>query len=97
MQAPGFLSMLGAVFSLLPPVCDIGVEDQGESEDLMPSDPCQRLGIPVHILGESSFRKESVVCEISKLAPEGVPELVSQASLSATSQHRHSFGLMKPI
>lgn len=40
MQAPGFLSMLGAVFSLLPPVCDIGVEDQGESEDLMPSDPC---------------------------------------------------------
>lgn len=89
--------MLGAVFSLLPPVCDIELLPQGESEDLMRSDPCQRLGILVHILGESSFQKESVVCEISKLAPEGVPELVSQASLSATSQHRHSFGLMKPI
>lgn len=24
-QAPGFSSMLGAVFSLLPPVCDIAV------------------------------------------------------------------------
>lgn len=51
----------------------------------MPSDPCQRLGIPVHILGESSFQKESVVCEISKLAPEGVPEPVSQASLGHLS------------
>lgn len=50
----------------------------------MPSDPCQRLGIPVHILGESSFQKESV-CEISKLAPEGVPEPVSQAPLGHLS------------
>lgn len=30
------------------------------------------------------------VCEVSKLAPEGVPELVSEFFLLSASQHIHS-------